>query len=500
MKRINIIFLLITVFALSSCKNWLTEVPKSTQPIGGTTYADAVASVNGIYAYLRAPYDKTGYATMAFSSLEVQTGQYFPDPLIAQETATQETYNLSYTSSNSNYATFWSSCYGGIEAANIAISSIPKIVDVQLTTSETSRLLGEARFLRAYYYYMLVQLFGDIPMKTVPTVSPSDGQIGKTAIKDIYEKVIVPDLQFAESSSMPSTSGEGRVSIGAAKSLLAKVYLTMAGYPLNQTDKYLLAKTEAAAVISGNYYSLFQSDANLSWFEKLNNSDYDNKEEQIFMVQYAINLVNSTMSIYLAPVAGAGAITVSTIHFGGLRPTTQFYNSYSPQDLRAQEKGFFFSQYPNVSGTKIISFDRSVYKYFDKYFIQTAPYANKNQPLIRYADILLVYAEAQNEADGTPNADAYNAINSVRQRSGLANLTGLSKQDFEEAVWKERAWELTCEGQVWFDMKRTQKAFNGSSMVNLIGYTTPNGKIYSQSDLYFPIPQSEINVDPLLGK
>jgi starch-binding outer membrane protein, SusD/RagB family len=500
MKTKNILFLLIAILTFSSCEDWLTVEPLSTKPIGGASYSDAVASVNGIYAYLRAPYNKTGYATMAFSSLEVQTGQYFPDAFITQETATIETYNLQYTRSNSNYATFWSSFYGGIEASNIAISSIPNIDDVKLTEDEKSRLLGEARFLRAYYYFALVQLFGDIPMKTEPTVSPADGQIGKTSIKDIYEKLIVPDLQFAEASKMPLKSGEGRVSIGAAKSLLAKVYLTMAGYPLMQTDKYALAKTKAGEVINSNSYTLFQSDANRTWFEKLNNSDYDNKEEHIFMVQYLINQVNSSMSIYLAPVGGVGKITVSTLHFGGLRPTTQFYDSYASGDLRAQEKGFFFSQYPDKSGTPVVTFDRSVYKYFDKYFIQTAPNGNKNQPLIRYADILLVYAEAQNAADGSPNTAAYNAINSIRQRSGLANLAGLSKQAFEEAVWKERAWELTCEGHVWFDMKRTQKAFNGTTFVNLVGYTTPNSKTYTQENLYFPIPQSEIDVNPLLGE
>ena len=500
MKNINLLFLIFTILILTSCENWLVENPKSTKPIGGTNYSDAVSSVNGIYAFLRAPYDKMGYATMAFSSLEVQTGQYFPDPFITQETATFETYNLNFTRSNSNYSTFWSTFYGGIEAANIAISSIPKITDAKLTADEQSRLLGEAHFLRGYYYFQLVQLFGDIPMKTEPTVSPADGQIGKTAVKDIYEKVILPDLQFAESSKMPLKSGEGRASVGAAKSVLAKVYLTMAGFPLNQTDKYALARDKAAEVITGNSFSLFHSDGTTTWFDKLNNSDFDNKEEHIFMVQYALNLVNSSMSIYLAPVGGVASITVSTLHFGGLRPTPQFYGSYEAADLRAQNQGFFFTQYPNLDGTQTIKFDRSVYKYWDKAFLRTAPNGNKNQPLIRYADILLVYAEAQNQADGSPNPAAYNAINSVRQRAGLSNLAGLNKATFEEAVWKERAWELTCEGHVWFDMKRTQKAFNGAAFVNLVGYTTPNSKTYSQENLYFPIPQSEIDVNPLLGK
>lgn len=497
MKKIT--YIIIIIFAFYSCEDFLTEIPKSTKPLGGVNYADAVSSVNGIYAFLRAPYSKSGYAEMAFSSLEVQTGQYFPDEFISQEIATFETYNLQFTPSNSNYARFWAACFQGIEAANIAISSIPIINDPQLTESERSRLMGEAHFLRAYYYFVLVQLFGDIPVKTEPTVSPQDGQIGKSTIKEVYESVIVPDLLIAEASKMPDVSLEGRASIGAAKSLLAKVYLTMAGFPLGQTEKYASARDKAFEVISGGNYSLFQSDADISWFEKLNNSSFDNKEEHIFMVQYAINLMSSSMAVYLAPVSAAGKITVSPIHFGGLRPTEQFYNSYSSEDLRGQNKGFFFTDYPSIEGDETIQFNRSVYKYFDDSFIQTAPNGNKNFPLLRYADILLVYAEAQNAADNGPNSEAYNAINSVRERSGLIPLSGLSKSEFEEAVWKERIWELTCEGQVWYDMKRTQKAFNGTSFVNFIGYTKPNGKTISEDNIYFPIPQSEIDVNPSLA-
>ena len=307
----------------------------------------------------------------------------------------------------------------------------------------------------------------------------------------------MPDLQLAESSNISDVSVEGRATKWAAKSLLAKVYLTMAGYPLNQTDKYALAKNKANEVISSGKYSLFQSDANLTWFNKLNNADYDNQVEHIFMVQFALNLVNSSMGVYLAPVSAASQITVSPLHFGGLRPTDEFYNSYAAEDLRAQNQGFFFNEYPHRETGDPVQFNLSVYKHFDKGLIQSAPYGNKNFPLLRYADILLVYAEAQNAADGSPNADAYTAINAVRARAGLAPLSGLSKTAFEEAVWKERAWELTCEGQVWYDMKRTQKAFNGSGFENFIGYTKPNGKTIAEDNIYFPIPQSEIDINPL---
>lgn len=484
-KLVYILLLSITLF---SCEDWLVETPKSDKPLVGTTLEDAQAAVNGSYAFLRSPFNKRGYADLSLTAIEVTTGQYWP--VVTQDGNALDAYNLSFTRTNAHFNDFWVSCYRGIEACNIAIEAVNTINDSRLTADKRSELLGETHFLRAYYYHVLVQLFGDVPMKTEATQSPADGLIGKSSVRDIYELVIVPDLQLAESSKIANVSTSGRVTKGAAKSLLAKVYLTMAGAPLNQTDKFELAKSKSKEVIDSDWYSLFQSDNNATWFNKLNTSAFDNKEEHIFMAQYAYGVVNSSISIFFAPVGGASKITTSSLHFGGMYPTDEFYNSYADDDLRAQNQGFFFN---SLDGN---DFELSVYKYFDEDFRSTAPDGGKNFPLLRYADILLVYAEAQNAADNGPNAAAYDAINAVRSRSGLAALSGLNKGQFEEAVWRERAWELTCEGQVWYDMKRTQKAFNGTGFENLIGYTKPNGKTISEENLYFPIPQSEVDVNP----
>ncbi|AQG78063.1 RagB/SusD family nutrient uptake outer membrane protein [Spirosoma montaniterrae] len=478
------------LLTLTACNDWLTEMPRSSKPIGGATRVDAQASVDGIYAFLRQPYDKGGYANMGFSILELPTGQYLSAAI--DDFSAKEVADLVYTRNNGHFAGWWNSSYGGIQAANIAINTIPTITDAALTADLRSQLLGEARFLRAYYYFNLVRMFGDIPIVLTTTTSIADGQIGKSSVKDVYEKVIVPDLLFAEQQKLPLVSTSGRVANGAVKGLLAKVYLTMAGLPLQQKDKYALAKAKAKEVMDGRY-KLFQTDAALTWFDKLNNASFDNREENMFMVQYAVNLVNNTFSIYFAPVSAAGKLTSAGIHFGGMVPTTTFFNSYAATDLRAQNRGFFFTEYEGIK------FDRSVYKYFDKGLRTTAPNGNKSIPLLRYADVLLIYAEAQNAADGSPDADAYAAINAIRARSGLTALAGLSKDQFEQAVWRERAWELTCEGVTWFDMKRTGKVFNGTNFVNVVGYTLPTGKVIREENLYFLIPQSEIDVNPQLG-
>jgi hypothetical protein len=113
---------------------------------------------------------------------------------------------------------------------------------------------------------------------------------------------------------------------------------------------------------------------------------------------------------------------------------------------------------------------------------------------------LLVYAESENEADGSPNAMAYSALNSIRTRAGLAPVSGLSQADFRTEVWKERYWELCAENKTWFDIVRTQKIFDATNnqFVNVVGFTEPGGATFTQADLQFPIPLSEVEVNPLL--
>ena len=117
-----------------------------------------------------------------------------------------------------------------------------------------------------------------------------------------------------------------------------------------------------------------------------------------------------------------------------------------------------------------------------------------NYPLLRYADVLLMYAEAQNEADGSPSADAYSCVNQVRQRANLKGLSGLSQDEFRQAVWKERYHELSFENKIWFDMARTRKVLNLTTgkFDNYVGHKFTYGPALSERELLFPIPTNEI--------
>lgn len=491
----NIIIIIAIAFGFTSCKKWLEEKPRSviTSNQFYSSPADAQSAVDGIYAYLYPPYTGPG-RNYGYAMLELVTGNF---KTVSEGNDLVNIYNLRQNSASPLLQVWFTSAYKGIEAANLAIANIPNIA---MDDNEKNKLIGEAKFLRAYYYYTLVNIFGDVPLKLTPTTNPADGLIPKTPVKDIYEKAIVPDLKDAEASGLAASPvGTGRVSTGAAKALLAKVYLSMAGFPVNQPDKFALAKDKALEVINSGSFSLFQSDANRTWFDKLNNPDYDNKEEHIFSVNFAVDLNNAVIPIQLYP-KGVSFNRDGYVNndMGLLYPEDNFVNSYSASDLRGKNNGFFFNTI-TVDGTTY-NFGWAMYKFFDMRLVDMAPRSGKDFPLIRYADILLTYAEAQNEADGSPNAQAYAALNSIRKRAGLADVSGLSQTDFRTEIWKERYWELNAENKVWYDIVRTHKIFNPTqgTFVDAVGYQLPSGATFKEENLKFPIPLSEVQINPLL--
>ena len=491
--KLKIYITFFTVLLLTSCSDFLEVEPETIKPAVPTTVTDAQAFVDGIYSSLRSPYDRTGFANLPWAMLEVTTGQYIPQS--ADQAFTEEIYNLNFAAANPYFQTWWDSSYIGIETANISLSVIPGLLEGlpqedQATRNQLSQLMGEAYFLRAYFYFNLVRIFGEVPLKTTPTESEDDGTLPKTAVAEIYAQ-IEQDLLAAEGESgLPDRSDAGRASKGAARALLAKVYLT-------QGD-YAGARDMALEVINSGNYGLFQSDGT-TWFDKLNNPSFDNQEEYIFMVQYALNLVNNSFSVWFVSVDGLDAGLLSTgPAFEGMVPSSTLIDSYDPSDLRVQNRGFFFDR---DASSPEQQFTLQLYKHYDVALQTSAPFSGKNIPIIRYSDILLTYAEAQNQADGGPNAQAYDAINAVRNRAGLAPLAGLDQNTFQEAVWRERYWELTAEGQSWFDMVRTGKIYNGSSFEDLVGFTLPtSGATFSANNLLFPIPQSALDTNPLLSE
>lgn len=490
-----IALILASALALTGCESFLTAEPQSqlVQENYYETPDQARSAVYAIYSFVRSPSDGVGtFGETPYAMLEVSTGHY--EPGVGQANFSLEAAEFDVSAESDIVAPWWEASYEGIEAANLAIANIP---DIDMDDAEKTRLLGEARFLRAYFYFNLVRLFGDVPLKTTPTTNPADGEIAASPVDSVYGEVIVPDLQAAEEAGLPATSPEGRISEGAAKSLLAKVYLTMAGFPLQQTEMYAAAAGKAQEVIDGDYYALFESDGAASWFEKLSSPAFDYAQEHIFMANYAPTIAGAYLPQYLLPQA---ADITSGIEFNGLLVLDGFRTSYPEGDLRAQNQGFFYESI--TVGGQTYTFPWSLYKFFDESLTEEGvSESGKNFPILRYADLLLLYAEAQNEAEGSPSDAAYDAVNQIRARAGLAPVSSLSQSAFRQEVWRQRTWELTGENKTWFDMVRTRQVYDADQgrFVDFVGYTSPvTGATLAEKNYYFPVPLRELQTNDQL--
>lgn len=479
----------VSTLLFSGCNSYLDVDPKTffTTETFYTQPEHAQQAVSACYDLLRRPYRGVAtYGESPFFMLEFATGMC--NTSIGQASFSAE-FRETNASENNLYAwDWWQSFYQGIENCNIALAKLPGTPGV--SEENKSHYMGEVYFLRAYYYFMLVQMYGDIPLRITPTTSTEGVNMPRTSASEVY-KQIEADLTEAEKTSLPTTSASGKITKGAVKSLLAKVYLTMAGYPLQNKEMYAKAAAKAKEVIDNGWYTLF------STLEELRDSKNRNKGERIFSTQFAVGIAEHTIQQWLLP--RYSRISNYSDEYGCFYPDSSFIRTYDKADKRVQEKGFFFTNYPNVQDPSVIvEFPAHIYKFFDDEAMITLKGA-RNYDNLRYADLLLIYAEAQNEADGSPNAQAIECYNKVRQRAGLKATTLAdfkSQTNFREAIWKERYWELCFENQNWFDMARTRKVFNlkANTISDFIGYVLPYGEgafKFTEKQLLFPIPLRE---------
>ncbi|MDF2514752.1 MAG: carbohydrate-binding protein SusD [Sphingobacterium sp.] len=469
----------------SGCNKFLDESNPSNYTIDTyyTRPEHAQAAVDATYASLR-DITESGFGGGAWTMTEFATGLANTD--LGQAVNSYYVKDLRNTSENGYGTSYWGNYYTGIANTNLAIAKIPGITMDELTKK---RLLGEARFMRAWYYFTLVRLFGNIPLLTEPVLSTVDPNFRPKQAKpeEVYTQ-IVEDLKVAEAAGLPWTSIEGRVSLGATKSMLASVYLTMAGYPLQKgKEYYTLAAQKAAEVIDSKHFKLFMS------YDDLHNPAKKNTEEHIFMIQFKTGTIPGNWQSLIIPYnKGISAYSAET---GGIYANPDFVKTYEPNDLRPKEKQFFFTKFKDEKdSTKIVELGGYfIYKLFDVAAQTKGANSDLNYGLIRFADVLLTYAEAINEVEG-PNEKAYQAVNEIRKRAKLDPLSGLSTNDFREAVWRERWYELCYENKTWFDMVRLRKAFNLTTkkFENYVGHKFSYGPVLRERELLFPIPSTDI--------
>jgi hypothetical protein len=366
-----------------------------------------------------------------------------------------------------------------------------------------TKVLGEAHFLRAWAYFYAVMICGDVPLILTPQSSTSEDFFPSRTPQDAVYAQIVEDLTTAEAAGLPWTDPTGRVSQSAAKSLLAKVYLTMAGQPLNKgASHYALAAAKAKEVIdNAGPINLFAN------YGLVHDETQNNRVEHIFSLQYTADVAENPMGNMFPnfkPVTYRGPSGT-----GSSIPTISFYDSYEPGDLRAvnQQGWFYTSYYTNGNGAPFELGAPYIFKHFNVRANGTSGVAgtardNLNVPMIRFAEVLLIYAEAQNEAGG-PDQTAYDALKRIRDRAELTTpaLGTFTQGTFREAVWRERWHELAFEGITWFDMVRLRKVYNHDTngFDDFVGHVNPStNQALQEKHLLFPLTRQEMVNNPNL--
>lgn len=492
----NFITIIAVIIALSftvvSCSDFLDEedVSNFTTDTYFTKAEHAKSAVNGIYEPMTS-ITNSGFGGGTWMMLEFATG--LANTSLGQATDIYMVKDLINNSDNAYGQNFWTEYYLGISRANLAIEKIP---DITMNEAEKQKLLGEAKFLRAYYYFGLVRMFGHIPLITSSIDLGSEQLYAEQASPEAIYDLIVNDLTDAENAGLSWRYVSGRVSKAAVKTLLADVYLTMAGHPILKTEYYQLAADKAKEVIDSGEFRLFDS------YDDLHDPATKNTGEYIFMTQFAANIQSGNWQPGILPYnLGISAYSAQT---GGIYSTTEFASSYETGDKRAEEKQFYFTSY-SLNADRDDSIDLGapfIFKLFDVQANEGSARSDLNWSLYRYADLLLMYAEAVNEAQGGPTSEAYDAINQIRRRAELPDLTGLSQDAFRNAVRIETVHELSFENKTWYDMVRWRKAYSPETneLEDFVGHSfsyLPN-KALTAAELLFPIPTAEMQSNPNL--
>ncbi|SKB29043.1 Starch-binding associating with outer membrane [Parapedobacter luteus] len=517
-KLIAIIFS--TGMLATSCSDFLQEVPKDEiSPSQFFQNPDhAYNSVNALY--------RSGTPALfgggVYSGTRLMFGPYvsgFVDnDYKGQEVHVQHAQQLTMNGVNLStyFGGIWADLYLGISRANTAIKYIPTTPG--LSESEANKLMAEARFFRALGYYYLTRFFGGVPLITEPYESLENLYVERATIESVYA-LIVQDLQFAtQQGYLPNvtmSSNGNRITHGAAKSLLAEVYLTMSGYPL-QANHYADAAREARELISGGVYSLTQHDVDGQGEVNLANSAYNKAREadnlpneHIYYYEYAVGISNSGYVQYAFPVSMAPELAYAIFN-NAYKPTSSLLRAYNPEeDLRIQEKQYFHSSLTRANGT-VANFDTAPHIWFDEQAALETATSGKDLPILSYANVLLIAAEAIAQSEGV-TSEAVDYLAQVRSRAYWkqpteqvkASLAGLSPQQFVAEVWKERLRELIFEFHLWFDIQRTRQfpvtAANGQiNFVDVIGQQNSFGATFAERHLLFPLPDVELQRNPSL--
>ncbi len=472
MKTTYLLLLLGVFIVFSSCEDVYTEEPDTfLSPDNLNSEGGALALLKGAYAGLQLrSYYQQDFVMQAEMRSEYMNGRGSYLPVGRYDLDSRNIGRINDA---------WNHMFNAVNRANTVITSVPNL---DIDESVKAQFLAEAKVLRGLHYFNIVRSWGAVPMRLEP-ISGLDG-IGKakSSEAEIYSQIEQDLTDAINSNALPdsyASSDKGRITIHAARTILAHAYLTQ--------GKYAESAAITKSIIDSGKFTLEPS------------------LEQVFSPEPGATHSGEILSITWIRNGAEGMRLLSFMHNIALGYSSAGWrvclrNIDAPiinEDWDEADTRKNFNLYNTPEEVAVLS--AAVPGLFKKYIDRNGAGQNahgNDQPIYRYADVLTMYAWAD-AMSGAPSADAYEALNQVRRRGyGVAITTpdagvdyaGLSQDEFMDAVWNERAWEFVMEGKRWYDLKLMPKA-------KAVGIITAAGEdeFFNDTDWLYPIPRQEID-------
>lgn len=413
----------ILIIGFTSCKKFLDTKPTNTAPeYYYTTEEQMNSALAGVYDIMGS---ENVYGNSIFTRITAATDESY----YQRNTQSTGIQVLNFDAADTDVKLLWKSLYEGIERANLILANINKPT---MDENKRKAVEGEALFLRAYYHFLLVSNWGDVPLKLTPTSSIVNINIPRNPAKEVYTQII-KDMTTAEGlvKSITEIGNGGRVSKSAVQGILARVNLYMAGYPLNDNTRYAEALKWAKMVVESVGVHSLNNDFK-QVFINYAQDKYDTKES-IWEVEFWGNRIGNAFT-EAGRVGNTNGILCTNekegYSYGFIAATTTLFKLYEAGDLRRDWAvgpfKYVGATTNRTNWTKTEIYQRNAAKFRREYELleKQKNYTPQNFPLLRYSDVLLMLAEADNEVNGAPSNDAIKAVNEVRKRAFGKVLAG----------------------------------------------------------------------------
>lgn len=485
MKTSAYIILAIAILLPLSCRQDFLDIKPQGQLTSENYFASteqAIWAVNTIYAHIRQNALPLHFIGMTdIISDDTDKGSEPNDAIFL--TALD---NFTFDPGHPSVLEMWRAQYTGIARANLCIENLPIVPGI--TEAMKNRLLGEATFLRAYFYFNLVRWYGDVPLIT-KTLNPDEYNQSRTPKDQVYQQIItdlVAAITLLPERSQYAAADMGRATKGAARGILAKVYLTRRDYA--NAEKYALE------VVNSGQYTLFPRYADI--FLPVG----EHSSESIFEIGcMAVESWEGRCEYNMVQ----GVRGIPNLGWGFNRPSDNLVAQYENGDPRREATVLYVGEVlPDGSGivqdNPALINERYNQKAWVPAHVGLQDNGPGNQRLLRYADVILILAEALNEQGRAGDALVY--LNQIRKRARgtnnfiLPDVTVTDQRELRHRIWRERRVELALEHHRWFDVIRQLEVDQEYMLPRLKAIVPMFDRFDPMKHLLMPVPQTEIDL------